>query len=70
MAMLWPILWGVFMLALIMSVVVVTLREKKARAKAIQDMAPKPLDVPTGPIGDFAENDEMGAFGQEEDAFK
>lgn len=41
--MLWPILWAIFMLALIVATTVAGLREKKARDQARKAMQPQPM---------------------------
>ncbi|MCA9125815.1 MAG: hypothetical protein KDB22_01975 [Planctomycetales bacterium] len=64
--MLWPIVWGTFMLGLVVTTIVVAMREKKAQAQAIKNLAPQPLgEDPTG--GDmmsdgFGEADPLDSF--------
>lgn len=65
----WPYIWIAFMLALVISTIVVAMREKKAREKAMKKMAPQPLedpalgDDPEAMDGGFGESDPVDSFG-------
>ena len=68
--MLVEILWVVFMLGLVVATVVASMREKKARSKAMQSMTPQPMDVgismaeDEGASDGFGADDAFDAFGQ------
>lgn len=61
---LWPIIWIVGMVGLVVTTIVVALREKKARAKAVQQMAPQPLETEGGEQEGFG--DELEGFDDQE----
>jgi hypothetical protein len=78
----WPYIWIVFMLALIVATTVVALREKKAREAAVKRMKPQPVDMgsadsmPDSIDDSFGEPDPLDSFGEpgvaafDEDSFK
>lgn len=74
---LWPILWILFMLGLVVSTIVVSVRESSARSKAAKQlMANQPMPMSDVPGGEPAPSDGFGDAGQvefaafDENAFK
>jgi hypothetical protein len=66
----WPILWILAMLSLIVATVVVAVREKKTRAKAAKQFAPTSIPMEPEPgVGDDMGQAVDGFGTSEDDAF-